>query len=94
MKAGRIFRNMREGVIAFPPTYKFNKWDPDTLGYDTSEKRRVPAWTDRVFFRGTLRRDIPDVSFLCTFLQCLPSIGYSQAQGAVKWMLLDLLAAQ
>ena len=63
MRAGRIFRHLREGVIRFPPTYKFNKYDPDPMGYDTSEKRRVPAWTDRVFFRGSFRRDIPDVSF-------------------------------
>lgn len=62
MRAGRIFRHLREGVIRFPPTYKFNKYDPDPMGYDTSEKRRVPAWTDRVFFRGSFRRDIPDVS--------------------------------
>ena len=61
MRAGRIFRHLREGSIRFPPTYKFNKWDPDPLGYDTSEKRRVPAWTDRVFFRGSFRRDTADV---------------------------------
>lgn len=25
MKAGRVFQGMREGVIRFPPTYKFEK---------------------------------------------------------------------
>lgn len=64
MKQGRVFQHMREGPIRFPPTYKFNKCDPDPLCYDTSEKRRVPAWTDRIFFRGILRKDIPDVRLL------------------------------
>lgn len=62
MRQGRVFQNLREGVLSFPPTYKFNKNNTDPLGYDTSEKRRVPAWCDRIFFRGTLRRDIPEVS--------------------------------
>jgi hypothetical protein len=51
--AGRIFVGMREAPISFRPTYKFDKHTLDPLGYDTSEKRRVPAWTDRIFFRGT-----------------------------------------
>ena len=63
IKAGRVFRHLREGTIRFPPTYKFNKNDPDPFGYDSSEKRRVPAWTDRIFFRGSLRKDmLQDVS--------------------------------
>ena len=35
----------------FPPTYKFDKGVPvgpgGLLPYDSSEKRRIPAWTDR-----------------------------------------------
>ncbi len=58
MAAGHIFRYMREGTIAFKPTYKFDKAHPqrprsDFMQYDTSEKRRVPAWTDRIFYRGS-----------------------------------------
>lgn len=53
--AGRIFRGLQEGPISFQPTYKFDKGVADPLAYDTSEKRRVPAWTDRIFFRGSAR---------------------------------------
>ena len=44
--AGRTFRGMREAPIHFPPTYKFDKGL--SRQYDTSEKQRTPAWTDRV----------------------------------------------
>lgn len=44
---------LQEAPITFRPSYKFDKHNPDPLAYDTSEKRRVPAWTDRIFFRGT-----------------------------------------
>lgn len=53
MAAGRIFRHLHEAPIGFQPTYKFDKNDPDPLAYDSSEKQRVPAWTDRIFFRGS-----------------------------------------
>jgi endonuclease/exonuclease/phosphatase family metal-dependent hydrolase len=45
---GRAFAGYVEGALAFPPTYKFDK---GTAVYDTSAKRRAPAWTDRVLWR-------------------------------------------
>ena len=41
------FAGYREGPLNFRPTYKF---DSGSDVYDTSSKRRVPAWTDRVLF--------------------------------------------
>ena len=49
---GNTFVNYVEGEISFPPTYKYDLFSDD---YDTSEKCRAPAWTDRVLFRK--RRD-------------------------------------
>ena len=48
--AGRTFRGMREGVLRFPPTYKFDKGSTNRMAYDSSEKRRAPAWCDRVLW--------------------------------------------
>ncbi|KAL4853623.1 Type II inositol polyphosphate 5-phosphatase 15 [Chlorella vulgaris] len=53
MAAGRVFRGLREGQIGFRPTYKFDRASANPFAYDTSEKRRIPAWCDRVFFRGS-----------------------------------------
>ena len=47
MARGRIFKGFCEQAITFPPTYKFDK---GTSTYDTSWKRREPAWTDRVLY--------------------------------------------
>ena len=49
MIAGRAFQFYSEGPITFAPTYKYNV---QTDEYDTSEKRRAPAWCDRVLYRG------------------------------------------
>ena len=61
MAAGRVFRGLREGALAFRPTYKFDKASANPFGYDTSEKRRIPAWCDRIFFRGSTPFATPEV---------------------------------
>ena len=42
------FNGLGEAKITFPPTYKFDK---GTMNYDTSQKQRVPSWTDRILFK-------------------------------------------
>ncbi|CAA7026506.1 unnamed protein product [Microthlaspi erraticum] len=53
MKAGKVFQGMREALIAFPPTYKFERNRSGLGGYDSGEKKRIPAWCDRVIYRDT-----------------------------------------
>lgn len=44
-----VFEGFEEGPLTFDPTYKY---DNGTNVYDTSEKARVPSWTDRVLYMG------------------------------------------
>ncbi|XP_076751874.1 synaptojanin isoform X1 [Xylocopa sonorina] len=53
---GNVFKNFLEGPITFAPTYKYDIFSDD---YDTSEKCRQPAWTDRVLWKR--RKQIPDI---------------------------------
>lgn len=55
MIAGESFPYFDEMEIKFPPTYKF---DPGTNLYDTSEKVRIPAWTDRILSRGKILKQL------------------------------------
>ncbi|CAE6454924.1 unnamed protein product [Rhizoctonia solani] len=50
MEAQAAFMGYEEGPILFRPTYRYDLYSDE---YDTSEKQRIPAWTDRVLYRGT-----------------------------------------
>ncbi|KAI8918694.1 SacI homology domain-containing protein [Entophlyctis helioformis] len=49
IRLGQVFEGFTEGRLTFDPTYKY---DNGTTEYDTSEKARVPSWTDRILFKG------------------------------------------
>jgi endonuclease/exonuclease/phosphatase family metal-dependent hydrolase len=55
MVAGLTFPYYSESRITFDPTYKY---DLGSDTYDTSEKARIPAWTDRILRKGTNLRQI------------------------------------
>ncbi|XP_073130284.1 type II inositol polyphosphate 5-phosphatase 15 [Henckelia pumila] len=78
MEAGNVFQGMREGYIGFPPSYKFEKHQPGLAGYDSGEKKRIPAWCDRILYRdnrstlaSTCSLDCPVVSSTVQYEACM-----------------------
>lgn len=60
MANGETFPFYDEMEITFAPTYKFNN---NSNLYDTSEKQRIPAWTDRILSKSKgniLRQEVYD----------------------------------
>ncbi|KAI6779083.1 Inositol-1 [Emericellopsis cladophorae] len=55
MVAGLAFPFYSEARISFLPTYRF---DVGSDEYDTSEKARIPAWTDRILRKGANLRQL------------------------------------
>ncbi|KAJ3702461.1 hypothetical protein LUZ61_006166 [Rhynchospora tenuis] len=51
---GRVFVGWHEGKIYFPPTYKYSNNSDKYAGDDMNlkEKRRTPAWCDRILWYG------------------------------------------
>ncbi|KAL8204552.1 hypothetical protein R6Q57_010175 [Mikania cordata] len=65
MKAGKVFQGMREALIRFPPTYKFERGKPGLGGYDSGEKKRIPAWCDRILYRDNRSSPTSECSLAC-----------------------------
>ncbi|KAJ7972513.1 Type I inositol polyphosphate 5-phosphatase [Quillaja saponaria] len=53
-KAGRVFKGWQEGRIYFAPTYKYlaNSDHYAAQSSKSKEKRRTPAWCDRILWKG------------------------------------------
>ncbi|BGP37915.1 Inositol-1,4,5-trisphosphate 5-phosphatase 1 [Rhodotorula kratochvilovae] len=49
MRTRGVFAGYQEAPLLFRPTYKY---DNGTDTYDSSEKMRVPAYTDRILYKG------------------------------------------
>ncbi|KAI3406570.2 INP53 [Candida oxycetoniae] len=62
LKSKGAFGEFSEGVVKFMPTYKFDKGTSD---YDTSEKQRVPSWTDRILYLSAKkkRNDLEQINY-------------------------------
>ena len=59
-QGNRVFKGFGEAPVAFQPTYKFDKGTLNT--YDSSEKRRVPAWCDRILYYTRAVTDARDAA--------------------------------
>ncbi|XP_068174225.1 inositol polyphosphate 5-phosphatase K-like isoform X2 [Antennarius striatus] len=55
-KKEQMLQEFEEGPLNFPPTYKF---DVNSNHYDTSTKKRKPAWTDRILWRFQPKAPLP-----------------------------------
>ncbi|KAH6826085.1 DNAse I-like superfamily protein [Perilla frutescens var. hirtella] len=60
---GRVFSGWNEGRIYFPPTYKYSNNSDRYAGENMhpKEKRRTPAWCDRILWHG---RGIQQLSYV------------------------------
>ncbi|KAK4727165.1 hypothetical protein R3W88_032082 [Solanum pinnatisectum] len=65
MKTGKVFQGMHEAIIKFPPTYKLESGKPGLGGYDSGEKKRIPAWCDRVLYRDSWTSPTVECSLGC-----------------------------
>ncbi|XP_054180913.1 synaptojanin-1 isoform X8 [Homo sapiens] len=81
--AGQVFRGFLEGKVTFAPTYKYDLFSDD---YDTSEKCRTPAWTDRVLWRRRkwpFDRSAEDLDLLNASFQDESKILYTWTPGTL-----------
>ncbi|CAN2387611.1 positive regulation of endosome organization [Pristimantis euphronides] len=80
---GQVFRGFLEGKVNFAPTYKYDLFSDD---YDTSEKCRTPAWTDRILWKRRkwpFDRSAEDLDLLNSSLQEGRNIPYTWNPGTL-----------
>jgi len=65
----KAFKNFLEGRITFEPTYKY---DINTDTYDTSDKCRIPSYTDRILYRSRQKGNIS-----CSYYDAIKEIKLS-----------------
>ncbi|CAH8535168.1 unnamed protein product [Dicrocoelium dendriticum] len=70
-QAGNVFPGFQEGPVRFAPTYKYDLFCDD---YDTSDKARSPAWTDRVLWRF-VRPQFPKMNENGVFVPSCQNVG-------------------
>lgn len=60
--AGRVFQEFEEGVLNFPPTYKYQ---PGTDMYEQrpEKKLRAPAWCDRILWRAQVPSHVEQFTY-------------------------------
>ncbi|XP_056415459.1 synaptojanin-1 isoform X6 [Hyla sarda] len=80
---GQVFRGFLEGKVNFAPTYKYDLFSDD---YDTSEKCRTPAWTDRILWKRRkwpFDRSAEDLDLLNSSIQERRNIPYTWNPGTL-----------
>lgn len=96
-RGGRVFPGWNEGRIYFPPTYKYSNNSDKYAGEDMNqkEKKRTPAWCDRILWYG---RGLSQLSYVrgesrfsdhrpvySMFIAEVESINHSQIQKMSSW---------
>lgn len=58
MVVGNCFNYYREGRVRFLPTYKYDLGKDE---FDSSDKQRIPAWTDRILWKVNHKTNLAQV---------------------------------
>uniref|UniRef100_A0A7N0TNN0 Inositol polyphosphate-related phosphatase domain-containing protein n=2 Tax=Kalanchoe fedtschenkoi TaxID=63787 RepID=A0A7N0TNN0_KALFE len=51
-RRGRAFDGWKEGILTFPPTYKYELYSDKYVGEGSKGGKRTPAWCDRILSYG------------------------------------------